>query len=121
MRMEIIADEKKLMIQDDKLIVTSESLKEEYSLSELVKIGLKRKFSKPLLALAVICAMLSIFNAENPFYLILTLLIFISAVFLREENIILVFKDKTLVLRRLEKKKSKEFLAYLKSYLGKTS
>jgi hypothetical protein len=119
--MEISADEKKFMVQDDKLVVISEFLKEEYNLSELVKVGLKRKFSRPLLALAIISAIISLFNAENPLYLILTLIIFISAIFLREENIILVFKDKTLVLRRIEKKKSKELLEYLKSYLGKAS
>lgn len=119
--MEINADGKKFMIQDDKLVVISESLKEEYNLSELVKIGLKRKFSRPLLALAILSAIISLFNAENPFYLILTLVIFISAIFLREENIILVFKDKTLILRRLEKKKSKEFLEHLKNYLVKAS
>jgi hypothetical protein len=119
--MEINADEKKLVIQDDKLLVISESVKEEYNLLELVKVGLKRKFSRPLLALAIISAIMSLFNVENPFYLILTLVIFISAIFLREENIILVFKDKTLILRRLEKKKRKEFLEHLKSYLGKIS
>jgi hypothetical protein len=119
--MEISADEKKFMVQDDKLVVISEFLKEEYNLSELVKVGLKIKFSRPLLALAIISAIISLFNAENPLYLILTLIIFISAIFLREENIILVFKDKTLVLRRIEKKKSKELLEYLKSYLGKAS
>ncbi|MGB9778508.1 MAG: hypothetical protein C0193_00075 [Candidatus Bathyarchaeota archaeon] len=119
--MEISADEKKLMIQDNKLIVVSESLKEEYCLSELVKIGLKRKFSRPLLALAILCAVITLFNAENPFYLILTLVIFMSAIFLREESIILVFKDKTLVLRRMEKKKRKDFLEHLKSYLVKTT
>ncbi|MDH7477803.1 MAG: hypothetical protein QHH17_05420 [Candidatus Bathyarchaeota archaeon] len=119
--MEINADGKTLMIQNDKLVVISESLKEEYNLSELVNVGLKRKFSRPLLGLAIISAIISLFNSENPFYLILTLVIFISAIFLREEKIILVFKEKTFVIRRLEKNKRKEFLEHLKSYLGKVS
>lgn len=119
--MEINANGKKLTIQNDTLVVEGESLKEEYNLSELVKVGLKRKFSKPLLALAIFSALISLFNAENPIYLILTLVIFISAIFLREENVILVFKDKTLVLKRFEKKERKIFLEYLKSHLGKAS
>ncbi|MEM3700515.1 MAG: hypothetical protein QXL57_06590 [Candidatus Bathyarchaeia archaeon] len=109
------------MIQNDKLVVISESLKEEYNLSDLVKVGLKRRFSKPLLGLAIISAIISLFNAENPFYLILTLAIFLSAIFLREENIILVFREKTFVLKLLEKKKNKEFLEHLKGYLEKAS
>ena len=117
--MEIVINKKKLVVQDDTLKIVNGSVEEKYDLSKLANVGVKRKFSKPLLLLAVIFAVIGIVNADNPFYIILAVLMFLSAIVLREESLILAFEDKTLVLDVLDKKKSNELLKHFEKSLKK--
>ncbi|MGB9684306.1 MAG: hypothetical protein ACPL1Z_05190 [Candidatus Bathyarchaeales archaeon] len=117
--MEIVINKKKLVVQDDTLKIVNGSVEEKYDLSKLANVGVKRKFSKPLLLLAIIFAVIGIVNADNPFYIILAVLMFLSAIVLREESLILAFENKTLVLDVLDKKKSNELLKHFEKRLKK--
>jgi hypothetical protein len=117
--MEIVINKKKLVVQDDTLKIVNGSMEEKYDLSKLANVGVKRKFSKPLLLLAIIFAVIGIVNADNPFYIILAVLMFLSAIVLREESLILAFEDKTLVLDVLDRKKSDELLKHFEKRLKK--
>lgn len=117
--MEIVVNKKKLIVQNDTLKIVNDSVEEKYNLSKLSNVGLKRKFSKPLLLLTIIFAVVGIVNTDNPFYIILAVLMFLSAVVLREESLILAFEDKTLVLDGLDRKKSKELLKHFEKHLKK--
>lgn len=117
--MEIVINKKKLEVQNDTLKIVNSSVEEKYDLSKLANVGLKRKFSKPLLLLTIIFAIIGMVNADNPFYIILAVLMFLSAIVLREESLILAFEDKTLVLDGLDKKKSNELLKHFGKHLKK--
>ncbi|MBX5321684.1 hypothetical protein HN007_06840 [Candidatus Bathyarchaeota archaeon A05DMB-3] len=117
--MEIVINKKKLVVQDDTLKIVNGSVEEKYDLSKLANVGVKRKFSKPLLLLAIIFAVIGIVNADNPFYIILAVLMFLSAIVLREESLILAFENKTLVLDVLDRKKSNELLKHFEKCLKK--
>jgi hypothetical protein len=117
--MEIVINKKKLVVQNDTLKIVNGSVEEKYDLSKLANVGLKRKFSKPLLLLTIIFAVIGIVNADNPFYIILAVLMFLSAIVLREESLILAFEDKTLVLDGVDKKKSNELLKHFEKRLKK--
>ncbi len=117
--MEIVINKKKLVVQNNTLKIVNGSAEEKYDLSKLDNVGVKRKFSKPLLLLAIIFAVIGIVNADNPFYIILAVLMFLSAIVLREESLILAFEDKTLVLDGLDRKKSSELLKHFEKRLKK--
>lgn len=117
--MEIVINRKKIVVQNDTLKIVNGSAEEKYDLSKLANVGVKRKFSKPLLLLTIIFAVIGIVNADNPFYIILAVLMFLSAIVLREESLILAFEDKTLVLDGLDKKKSNELLKHFEKHLKK--
>lgn len=117
--MEIVINKKKLVVQNDTLKIVNGSVEEKYDLSKLANVGLKRKFSKPLLLLTIIFAVIGIVNVDNPFYIILAVLMFLSAIVLREESLILAFEDKTLVLDGVDKKKSNELLKHFEKRLKK--
>lgn len=115
--LEIAIDKKKVIVQDGVLKVVEDSNVEEYALSKLAKVGVRRKFSKPLLLLTLVFAVIGIINAENPAYIILAALMFLSAIILREEAIILEFEDKTMILNGLDRKKGKELLKIFEKHL----
>lgn len=117
--MEIEINKKKLVVQNDTLKIVNGSVEEKYALSKLAKVGLKRKFSKPLLLLTIIFAVMGIVNADNPFYIIIAVLMFLSTIVLREESLILAFEDKTLFLNCLDRKKCSELLKYFEKSLNK--
>lgn len=118
--MEITVNEKKkIVVQNNTLKIVENSAEEEYDLSRLVDVGVKRKFSKPLLLLTLVFAAIGIINAENPAYIILAALMFLSAIILREEILILAFKDRMITLERLDRKKSKELLEIFRKNLKK--
>ncbi|MEM0358066.1 MAG: hypothetical protein QXL77_06820 [Candidatus Bathyarchaeia archaeon] len=117
--MEITVDKKKIIVHEGVLKVVEDSNVEEYDLSKLANIGVRRKFSKPLLLLTLVFAVVGIINAENPAYTILAALMFLSALILREETIILAFKDETVALNGLDRKKSKELLKVFEKHLKK--
>lgn len=118
MLMEFSVGKRRAEIQGDVLKVTAGSSEQEYVLSKLVMVGARRRFSRPLLILSVAAAVLSLLNADNPFYIAFTVLIFLSAVLLREEGVVLVFDDSTLVLSPLDRRKSKQIVALFQSYIG---
>ena len=118
MFMEITVGEKRVTIEGNTLKVVYGSTEEEYDLSKLDMIGARRRFSRVLLILSVASAILSILNADNPSYVALAALIFLSTVLLREEGIVLAFEDRTLVLSPLDRRKRKELTEYFRRYLG---
>ena len=118
MFMEITVGEKRVTIEGNTLKVFIRSTEEEYDLSKLVTIGARRRFSRFLLVLSIASAILGLLNADNLLYVTFAVLIFLSTILLREEGIVLVFEDKTLVLSPLDRRKRKELLEHFKSYLG---
>ncbi|MGQ9538476.1 MAG: hypothetical protein ACUVTE_02695 [Candidatus Bathycorpusculaceae bacterium] len=117
--MKIEINNKTLVVQNDTLKIVNGSVEEKYALSKLTKVGLKRKFSKPLLLLTIIFAVMGIVNADNPFYIVIAVLMFLSTIVLREESLILAFEDKTLFLDGLDRKKCSELLKYFEKSLNK--
>jgi hypothetical membrane protein len=115
--MEIAVNKKKLIFQNNTLKIVEGSVEEMYDLSKLADVGVRRKFSKLLLLLTLVFAVIGIINAENPVYIILAALMFLSAIILREETLILEFKDKTVLLDQLDRKKSKELLEIFEKHL----
>ncbi|MEM2445815.1 MAG: hypothetical protein QW734_04075 [Candidatus Bathyarchaeia archaeon] len=115
--LEIAIDKKKIIVQDSILKIVEDSAVEEYDLSKLSNVGVKRKFSRPLLMLTLVFAVIGIINAENPAYIILAAIMFLSVIILREEAIVLVFKDKTVVLDSLDRGKSKGLLKIFEKHL----
>lgn len=116
--MEITLGKRRAEILGNVLKVTPRSVEEEYDLSKLVMVGARRTFSRPLLILSVAAAVLSLLNADNPLYMVFAALIFLSTVLLREEGVVLVFDDRTLVLSPLDRRKSKQIVKLFQSYVG---
>jgi hypothetical protein len=115
--LEFIIGEKRVTIQNSTLKTVIGAYEEKYDLSKIVMVGAKRKFSRLLLVLSIASSFLVILNAENLFYFVLAVIIFLSTILFREEGIVLVFDDRTLILSPLNQKTKKELLEYFESFL----